>query len=202
MISFSEIYQKLITDLGHFTWPELISSIAQIISVWYAKKNNILVYPSGIIGVLLGAYVCFNTQLYADAGLNIYYFLMSVYGWHYWVKKTDNQLEYPIQWCNNYERNVGIGFFLVFWAIIYFVLKNYTNSNVPILDSLVSASAVTAMWWMAKRKIENWIAWIFSNIVAIPLFFYKGLMLFTLMYIVFLVLAWMGFVEWRRKAVN
>jgi nicotinamide mononucleotide transporter len=79
------------------------------------------------------------------------------------------------------------------------VLVKFTNSNTPILDSLVSASAVTAMWWMAKRKIENWIAWIFSNIVAIPLNFYKELMLFTLMYVLFLVLAWMGFVEWKKK---
>lgn len=201
MISLSEIYSKLISDLASFTWPELLSSVAQIISVWYAKKNNILVYPSGILGVLLGAYVCFNAQLYADAGLNMYYFLMSIYGWYYWVKKKDNQFEYPIQWCKKVERNFGIVFFLVFWGIIFFVLKKYTNSNVPILDSLVSASAVTAMWWMAKRKVENWIAWLFSNIVAIPLFFYKGLMLFTVMYFIFLVLAWMGFIEWRKKAV-
>jgi len=82
------------------------------------------------------------------------------------------------------------------------VLKKFTNSNTPILDSLVSSSAITAMWWMAKRKIENWLAWIFSNIVAIPLNFYKGLMLFTLMYVLFLVLAWMGFVTWKKKAAT
>ncbi len=201
VLNFSDLTQKLLNDIKLFTWPELVSSIAQIASVWYAKKNNILVYPTGIIGVLLAVLVCYNSQLYADAGLNIYYFIMSVYGWYNWVQKKDNQLEYPIQWCNTAERSFGIGFFLVFWAVIYFVLKQYTNSNVPILDSLVSASAVTAMWWMAKRKIENWIAWIFSNIVAIPLFFYKGLILFTLMYIVFLVLAWMGYVEWKKKAI-
>jgi nicotinamide mononucleotide transporter len=200
-LSLSEITQKLLADVKLFTWPELISSLAQIISVWYAKKNNILVYPSGIIGVLLGAYVCFNAQLYADGGLNIYYFIMSVYGWYHWVQKKENQFEYPIQWCTVKERTAGVAFFLVSWVIIFFVLKNYTNSNVPILDSLVSASAITAMWWMAKRKIENWIAWIFSNIVAIPLFFYKGLILFTFMYIIFLILAWLGFLEWKKKAV-
>jgi nicotinamide mononucleotide transporter len=126
---------------------------------------------------------------------------MSVYGWYNWVQKKDAEhYKYPIKWCTKNELLFGIGFFIFFWIIIYLVLVKFTNSNTPVLDSLVSASAVTAMWWMAKRKIENWIAWIFSNIVAIPLNFYKELMLFTLMYILFLVLAWLGFVEWKKKA--
>ena len=79
------------------------------------------------------------------------------------------------------------------------MLVYMTDSNTPVLDSLVSSSAITAMWWMAKRKIENWIAWIFSNIVAIPLNFYKGFMLFTLMYILFLVMAYLGLKEWKKK---
>ena len=83
---------------------------------------------------------------------------------------------------------------------IYFALIKITDSNTPILDSLVSASAVVAMWWMAKRKIENWLAWIFSNVVAIPLNFYKGFMLFTVMYVLFLILAWMGYVTWKKVA--
>jgi nicotinamide mononucleotide transporter len=82
------------------------------------------------------------------------------------------------------------------------MLVYITNSNTPILDSLVSASAVTAMWWMAKRKIENWIAWIVSNIVAIPLNFYKGFMLFTLMYILFLVMAYAGYTSWKKTTLS
>lgn len=176
----------------------------QIASVWYARKNNILVFPTGIIGVLLAAYVYFfmiHPPLYADASLNIYYFLMSVYGWYNWVQKKDSvHYTYPISWCSKSQLNFGIGFFLFFWAVIYYVLINFTDSNTPILDSLVSASAITAMWWMAKRKIENWLAWIFSNIVAIPLNFYKGLMLFSLMYVLFLAMAWWGYKEWKKQA--
>jgi nicotinamide mononucleotide transporter len=78
-------------------------------------------------------------------------------------------------------------------------LISITDSNTPLLDSLVSATAVTAMWWMAKRKIENWLAWIVSNIIAIPLNFYKGFMLFVVMYVLFLVLATMGFAAWKKK---
>jgi len=191
------------SDIKITRWQEWVSTITQVASVWYARKNNVLVYPTGIIGVLLAACVYFflvDPPLYADGALNIYYFFMSVYGWYNWVQKKDAGDDvYPISWCSTKERWTGIGFFLFFWILIYVVLTHFTNSNTPLLDSLVSASAVTAMWWMAKRKIENWHAWIFSNIVAIPLNFYKGLMLFTLMYILFLLMAWWGYKEWKTK---
>lgn len=202
-MSFQEIYQQFIRDIQNTSWMEWISTITQIASVWYAKKNNILVYPVGIIGVLLAAYIYYfvsDPPLYADASLNIYYFLVSVYGWHNWVQKKDSShYSYPISWCAPIQLKIGIGLFIFSWIILWFVLSKWTNSNTPVLDSLVSSSAITAMWWMAKRKIENWLAWIFSNIIAIPLNFYKGFMLFTLMYVIFLVLAWMGYTEWKQK---
>lgn len=202
-MSWSDIWSTFLQNIRDTRWPEWISTITQVASVWYARKNNVLVYPTGIIGVLLAAWVYFfavDPPLYADGSLNIYYFLMSVYGWYNWVqKKDDSHLAYPISWCNQKELTIGIGFFAGFWLLIYFVLVQWTNSNTPMLDSLVSASAITAMWWMAKRKIENWVAWIVSNIIAIPLNFYKGLMLFTLMYVLFLFLAWWGYVEWKKK---
>ena len=197
-----EIFQQFLTDIKQARWQELVSTATQVASVLYARKNNVLVYPTGIIGVLLAAYVYFfqtDPPLHADGSLNLYYFLMSVYGWYNWVQKKDAQhLAYPISWCNKKELWFGIGFFLLFWAIIYYVLAHFTDNNTPVLDSLVSSSAITAMWWMAKRKIENWLAWIFSNIVAIPLNFYKGFMLFTIMYVLFLVLAWMGYTSWKK----
>ncbi len=203
-MTFQEIIHHFLTNVRQTQWPEWVSTIAQIASVWYARKNNVLVYPTGIIGVLLAAYVYFfmvSPALYADASLNIYYFLMSVYGWYNWVQKKDGaHYTYPISWCTRPQLWFGIGFFLFFWVVIYVVLVQLTNSNTPILDSLVSSSAITAMWWMAKRKIENWLAWIFSNIVAIPLNFYKELMLFSLMYVLFLALAWWGFIEWKKMA--
>ena len=106
---------------------------------------------------------------------------------------------YPISWCTKKELWMVLGSFCFFWIAIYFVFLKFTDSNTPVLDSLVSASAITAMWWMARRKIENWLAWIFSNIVAIPLNFYKGLMLFTLMYVLFLAMAWWGFVNGKKR---
>jgi nicotinamide mononucleotide transporter len=200
-LNWQEIWKEFISNIQHTKLLEWVSTITQIASVWYARKNNVLVYPTGIIGVLIAAYLYFGSQLYADGALNIYYFGMSVYGWYHWVQKKDaDHFTYPISWCTRPQLFFGIGFFLFFWVVIFYVLTNFTDSNTPQLDSLVSSSAITAMWWMAKRKIENWLAWIFSNIVAIPLNFYKHYYLFTLMYILFLAMASWGYVEWKKQA--
>lgn len=190
-------------DIVHTRWQEWISTLSQLASVWYARKNNILVYPTGIIGVVLAAWIYFfiaSPPLYADAVLNIYYLMMSLYGWYQWTCKKDNAVVYPISWCGQKELVNGLLLFLVSWLGIWFLLHYFTDSNTQVLDSLVSASAVTAMWWMALRKVENWLAWTASNVIAIPLNFYKGFMLFTVMYIVFLLLALAGYLSWKKLA--
>lgn len=200
----SKIIEQFITDIQFTKWQEWISTLTQVASVWYARKNNIWVYPTGIIGVLLAAWVYIfisSPPLYADGVLNLYYFFMSVYGWYNWSQKQDNkELTYQISWCTLRELRLGILGFIIGWVAIYLLLRYMTDSNTPILDALVSASAVTAMWWMAKRKIENWLAWIFSNLVAIPLNFYKGFMLFTLMYILFLAMSYWGYISWKKES--
>lgn len=205
-MSLHEVWEKFISNVQQTSWQEWVSTITQIASVWYARKNNILVFPTGIIGVLLAAWLYFfnsHPPLYADGTLNIYYFIMSVYGWYNWVQKKDAaHFTYPISWCNKRELSMGALLFLVSWGVIYFALIKITDSNTPILDSLVSASAVVAMWWMARRKIENWLAWIISNIVAIPLNFYKEFYLFTLMYVLFFALALWGFIDWKKQALK
>lgn len=202
-MTLQDIYNQFIDNIQNTIWQEWVSTITQIASVWYARKNNVLVYPTGIIGVLLAFWIYYfiaHPPLYADGILNIYYFSMSVYGWYNWTRKTDTQEDsFPISWCTRNERLVGIIGFVLGWIAIFLLLKYCTDSNTPHLDALVSSTAVTAMWWMAKRKIESWHAWILSNIVAIPLNFYKELMLFSLMYVLLLVLAYLGYRDWKRE---
>src|SRR5688572_824099 len=124
-MTITEIYQQFLANIKLTKWQEWVSTGAQIASVLYARKNNILVYPTGIVGVLLAAYVYFiiaEPPLYADAILNIYYFFMSVYGWYNWVQKKGNGYVYPISWCNKKELFYGIGFCLFFWGAIYLLL--------------------------------------------------------------------------------
>lgn len=194
----------ILEDFLQLRWQEWVSTLAQVASVYYARKNNILVYPTGIIGVLLAAYIYFfliAPPLYADGGLNLYYFAMSVYGWVRWSqRKADQEVAYPISRCTQSELTRGLVLFIVAWAMLYGILAFYTDSNTPIMDALVSSSAITAMWWMATRKIENWIAWIASNLVAIPLNLYKGLPVFTIMYVLFLFMAYQGYRDWKKAA--
>jgi nicotinamide mononucleotide transporter len=201
-MTVTEFVQKIIAEGSFIRWQEWLSTICQVASVWYARKNHIYVYPTGIVGVLLAAWVYFfvsDPPLYADGGLNIYYLAMSIYGWYIWTRKDNEAVSlYEISWCDRRELLIGLALFVIGWTILYFTLTTFTRSDMPILDSLVSSTAVTAMYWMAKRKIENWIAWIVSNIVAIPLNFYKGFYVFTIMYILFLALAWMGYQKWRH----
>jgi nicotinamide mononucleotide transporter len=200
-MTLTEVWKNFYDNVIQTRWQEWTSTVMQIASVWYAKKNNLLVYPTGIIGVLLASYIYYfiaSPPLYADSILNVYYFAMSIYGWYNWIQKKNQADVYPISWCNTSERFNGIVLFLISWLVIYYMLATLTNSNTLFLDSLVSSSAVTSMWWMTKRKMENWIAWIFSNIIAIPLNFYKGFMLFTLMYVLFLLLAVSGLLEWKK----
>lgn len=198
-----EIINNISQSAPYITWQEWLSTVCQIMSVYYARKNNILVYPTGIVGVLLASWVYFfvaEPALYAEGTLNLYYLGMSMWGWYNWVqKKTATDLVFPISWCNTRKRIKGVSLGVIAWVIIYLVLINFTNSDTPASDACVSGSAVIAMWWMAQRKIEHWIAWMFSNLIAVPLNFYKELYLFGFMYIVFLVMAYLGYRDWKAE---
>lgn len=185
------------------TWLEWVSTLSQIASVFYAQRNNVWVYPTGIIGVLFAAYLYFfvaHPPLYAEGSVHIYYFGMSCYGWWVWTRKNQSQEHmYPITYTSTREKINAVLLWTISWVLLYVILAFATDSNTPLGDSAVSASAITAMWLMALRKIENWWLWIFSNLVAIPLHIYKGFYLFALMFFLFLVMAIIGHFRWARQ---
>lgn len=189
------LYQNLLDS----TWLEAIAVFFGLLSVWFAKKENILVFPTGIISVLIYVYICFFAKLYADMGINFFYFVMSVYGWYNWTRKDENRKVIEIAKLKAREWGLTIFAMLVFFGILVYVLKNYTDSNVPIWDSITTSIFLVAMWLMAKKKIENWILWIVGDIISIPLYAYKGLVLSSFQFFVFLILAIAGYIEWRNK---
>ena len=198
-MSFPEIYQQFIDGMQHTTWLEYTAVFFGIISVLYSRKENILVYPTGIINTVLYTFFCFSWwSLYAEGSLNFYYTIMSIYGWYVWSHKKEGKV-LPITYNTKKDWVISISFFVVSWAVLYFVLKKYTNSDVPWGDSFASSAAYTGMWQMTRKKVGNWIWWIITNIVSIPLYFYKGAVFTSVQYVVFLILAIMGLIEWRRK---
>jgi len=192
---FDLLYQNLIDS----SILEAVAVLFGIMSVWYAKKENILVFPTGIVSVVIYIYICFFAKLYADMGINFVYFVMSVYGWIMWSRTDDSKPMLPISWCTKKGHVISALMLLGFFSVLSYFLSNYTDSNVPIIDSATTSIFIVGMWLMARKKIENWIYWIVGDVISIPLYFYKDLALTSIQFTVFLVLAIMGFIEWRRK---
>lgn len=200
-----EIYELFIEGLRSTTWLEFIAVIFGVASVIFSRMENILVYPTGLINTILYTYFCFFWWgLYAEGSLNFYYTAMSIYGWVLWSQRSKGtrQKKLRITKSSGREWLVAMIFFIAAWTILYFVLKTYTNSTVPWGDSLASASAYTGMWLMARKKLENWLWWILTNIASIPLYFYKGAVFTSVQYLVFLVLAVLGYITWQKKIAN
>ncbi|MDH5400616.1 MAG: nicotinamide riboside transporter PnuC [Cyclobacteriaceae bacterium] len=168
-------------------------------SVWYAKKENILVFPTGIVSVLIYIYICAQFKLYADMSINGYYLVMSIYGWVVWGRTDMEKQHIPITACNTREKALYILSAVVAFFIIRFVLMGYTDSDVPNWDALTTAIFVVGMVLMARKKIENWVAWIVGDAISIPLYLYKGLAFTSFQFLVFTLMAVWGYMTWRRK---
>ncbi|WP_066679173.1 MULTISPECIES: nicotinamide riboside transporter PnuC [unclassified Chryseobacterium] len=184
--------------LQQTTWQEWLGVFFSVFQVLLARKNNSNNYLFGIAGISLTLYVMIQSKLYAEFTLNLYYLVMSIYGWLYW-KFGKRKSETTISETTNNEKLITAGIVIGTFSIFYFFLTNFTDSDVPILDSLVSAFAWSGMWLMARRKIENWILLNISNIIAIPLLIHKGLYLYAVLTAFLFIVAISGYLEWRKS---
>jgi nicotinamide mononucleotide transporter len=195
----SSIYQQFIIGLQQTHWLECLAVVFGIASVVFSRKENIWVFPTGLINTILYTWFCFNWwHLYAEGSLNFYYTIMSLYGWYNWSKKTNGKI-LAISINTKKDWQISGIFFITSWLLLWYILLKFTNSTVPIADSFASATAYTAMWQMAKKKVENWWWWIATNIASIPLYFSKGAVFTSFQYIVFLILAIAGLIHWQKK---
>ncbi|MFM7400916.1 MAG: nicotinamide riboside transporter PnuC [Bacteroidota bacterium] len=195
-----EIWQNFISGMLATTWLEFVAVVFGILSVVYSRAENILVYPTGLVNTTLYIYLSVQAGLYAEASVNGYYTIMSIAGWVWWArKKTDGEHQLRITGSSATDWRNALLFFGFFWVSLWWLLDRFTDSSVPLADGFAAASAYTGMWLMARKKLENWIWWIVTNIASIPLYFSKGFVFTSFQYLVFLVLAVMGYAEWRRK---
>ncbi len=198
-------FEILWQNILETTFLEIIAVIFGLLSVWYAKKANILVYPTGIVSVIIYVYICFQYQLYSDMGINFFYFVMSIYGWYMWTRKGPKAKIIPIRWNTVKQQWLGvIAVIIFFWIILglIFLFKqddvDYMSSYIPYIDSFTTAIFLVGMLFMALKRIENWIYWIIGDIISIPLYFFKGLIFTSFQYAVFLGLAIAGLIAWKR----
>ena len=199
-----DVIQHFIENIKHTTPLEYVAVAAGILSVWLTKKENILLYPVGLINTVAYVYLSINQSLFGEASVNFYYTVMSLYGWWAWAKKdTSSKPVLQIRYSSGKEWFNQVLFFLFFYSMIFIALtwaKEEFNANtVPTLDAFASASAFTGMWLMARKKVESWYWWIITNITSIPLYFYKDLVLTSVYYFILLFLAVFGLMEWKQK---
>ena len=204
-MSLQEIYRSFIEDSKHTGWIEYIAVLAGIISVWFSRKENILVYPTGLINTIFYIFLSFRGGLLGEASVNFYYSVMSIYGWIWWAKKDANKkMVLQITSSTKKEWMTQLGIFAAFYLVIYWALAylktNFAPEAIPWADAFASASAFTGMWLMTKKKIESWYWWIITNIVSIPLYFVKHYVFTSVYYFILLIMAVFGLIEWIRRS--
>ncbi|MFA5655568.1 MAG: nicotinamide riboside transporter PnuC [Dysgonamonadaceae bacterium] len=185
---------------------EIIAVVFGVLSVWYAHKENIWVFPLGIINVLIYIYICISARLYANAGINVVYFLTNVYGWYMWSRTNEDQESLQISRNTNKQNALWLLSAIILYGIIVWILRaanqddpEYLNSILPWIDGLNTSFFLCATFLMALKKIENWLFWIAGNIISIPIYFSQELYFTSLQYAIFLVIAIMGWREWNTR---
>lgn len=178
---------------------EVLAAVFGIASVWFAKKESIWVFPTGIVSTAIYVYICFNFTLYGDLIINIYYTLMSIFGWYMWSKMIKGH-HLEITTLNKKDRLKALGIFLstaVFVILVYLYFDRFDRMT-DYFDTFTTGVFFAAMWLMANKKIEHWLLWIAGNIISIPLYFIKGLGFTGIQFIIFLILAILGYLEWKK----
>ena len=183
---------------------ELIAFVFGIVSVIYAKKENILVYPTGIICTVITMYILLEAEYFGDMMMNLYYSSMSVYGWWNWSRIKNDSSKIEITYTNYRDRITAIVLFFVTMIITYIVyLVNISTIEwVNYIDILTSGIFFVAMWFMANKKIESWIFWIIGDVITIPLYSYRGLGMLSMQYLIFTILAIQAYNQWKKSLVK
>ena len=197
---FNFLFSQYSSYSSSFIYLELFAVIMNITSVVYAKKNNILVYPTGLIGTGIFVYILLNFSLLGDTIINAYFFSMSIYGWYFWSRKKDKVFINQVSTINRNEIKYLFILAISSLIFIYFVYDYFDKWNnwTAYVDNITTAIFFVAMWLMARRKIESWIFWIIGDLITVPLYFYKGLTISSIQYIIFLILAVLGYISWKK----
>ena len=178
---------------------ELIAVFFGLLSVWFSKNNNVLVYPTGIINTSIFVYLLIKWELLGDMIINVYYFLMSIYGWYYWTRKSHNHEYTPITKIK--EADIKIILIIIisstlFVSYLYSFFDKWSGL-VSYIDVLTTAIFFVGMWLMARRKIESWFFWILGDVISVPLYFVKGLAFSSFQYLIFTLIAVAGYYKWK-----
>ena len=201
-----EVYDFFLSSYSDYSRVDVVLEFLAfwfgIISVVFAKKQNILVYPTGIICTIITMYIMYKVSLLGHILVNLLYTIISFFGWWNWSRRENNDLVVKVSkfTSNDLTKSLIIFFFIVFVAYFAhdFFATNF-EGQIKELDILTSGIFVTAMWLMANKKLENWILWIIGNVITIPLYLSSDKIILSIQYIIFTILAIQAFIEWKKS---
>ena len=190
--------------LDNTTLLEISAVITGIISVWLTKKENVVLYPVGIISVLLWIYLCWVEKLFGQSVINFFFFIMNVFGWMNWSAKNDFNESKVVIKNNSLNENLLVLYISAILSIIILLVLiplQDTNSLLlfVVVEAIITALNFVAMWLMAWKRIEHWILWIIGDLMCIPLFVYKEYPLAVVQFVFFIIIAYLGYKEWKVK---
>jgi len=178
---------------------ELLGAILGITYIFFSIRQNILTWPTGLLTSALYTVVFYRSKLYADMSLQVYYVVISIYGWYFWVKGTNTGKNgsVPVRKTGKHLWFKLIIIAIVIYGIILYILK-LTDSDIAYLDSMTTALSIVATWMLAKKYIEHWIIWIFVDLFSAGMYIYKNLWPTVILFLVYTVMAYLGYVEWKK----
>lgn len=199
-MNIADIQQQFTTQLQQTSPAEFVAVFFGMLSVLLASRNHVLLYPTGIISTILFFFIFVRPGigLYADALLNGYYLVMSIYGWIKWQRNHESERGSAISYSDPRDIMITLSIVGIGFALLYYMLSEFTDSNVPGWDAIVSATAWAGMWLLARHKMENWIWLNISNAIAIPLYLKKELPLTALFTLFLFIVAVFGYFRWRK----
>ncbi len=183
---------------------EVLGAILGILYIVFSIKQNVLTWPTGLLTSVLYVIVFFHSKFYADMGLQVYYVAISIYGWYYWLKGDGNDDKKVVPVKKVPKRlwiRLTIATVLIYVAIL-FVLKGFTDSDVPFMDSLTTASSIVATWMLARKYIEHWLIWLFVDLFSSGLYIYKNLWPTVVLFVIYTLMAAMGYYQWKKDLKN
>ena len=197
---FDFFFDPYLEREGYLIILEAIAFVFGIASVVYAQRENILVFPTGLVATLLTMYIFFQDRLLGDMMINLYYSLMSIYGWWNWARRRQGITVVHISRTNQKEKFMGLLLFFATAALNYGVYLLFGTEIGPTnyVDILTSGIFFTAMWYMAIKKLENWTLWILADLITVPLYAYRGWGMLSLQYLIFTILAIQGYIAWKK----
>jgi nicotinamide mononucleotide transporter len=180
---------------------EILGLIFGLLYVIFSIKENIWCWPVGFISSALYIYVFFSTKFYADMSLQVYYLIVSVYGWYHWMFGSKSKKQDDLKVSRTKATMVlylSLAFIISF-VLISYILVNFTDSEIPYWDAFTTAASFVATWMLARKLIEHWIIWIIVDSVSLGLYIYKGLYPTVILFSVYTVLAILGFIQWKKQ---